>query len=726
MNLGLSGRLTQATINSPLTPLILLAAIVFGLIALMAIPREEEPQISVPMVDIFVQANGLKGPDAAELVTKPLEEIIKGINGVEHVYSQTQDDRVLVTARFFTGTSEDDAILRVHAKLRANYDRIPLGIPEPLIVGRGINDVAIAVLTLSPKPGAASRWNEKDLHTLAEKVQTDLTKVDDVGLSYIAGGSADEISVQPDPEKLALFGVTLQQLEAKIQGANRSFLAGQLREDGLMFEAVAGHTLAGIPDVGLLLVTTRDGRPVYVRDLAKVIMGSSPAEHHVWSVVRPDGKNWVTVSAVSVAFAKRAGANAVVVSDALIKRVDALKGSLIPADVNVEVTRDYGKTANDKANELLFHLALATVSIVILIGFVIGWREAAVTLIVIPTTILLTLFAANLMGYTINRVSLFALIFSIGILVDDAIVVIENIARHWAMNDGRDRRAAAIEAVAEVGNPTIVATLTVVAALLPMLFVSGMMGPYMAPIPANASAAMLFSFFVAMIITPWALMKLARKPRKRDATAHHGEGRLGAIYRRIAAPIVRSPKNAKRFLAIVAGATVLACVLFATKDVTVKLLPFDNKSELEVMVDTPEGTAVEDTTRVLLQAVRITETLPEVRSIQVYAGTPAPFNFNGLVRHYYLREKPELGELQVNLADKADRDRASHAIALDLRNKLAGLSVPGGTVIKVVEVPPGPPVLATLLAEIYGPDTKTRRAVADQTKALVQVRSVHR
>ncbi len=578
--------------------------------------------------------------------------------------------------------------------------------------------MAIAVLTLSPKPGAASRWNEKDLHTLAEKVQADLTKVDDIGLSYIAGGSADEISIQPDPEKLALFGVTLQQLEAKIQGANRSFLAGQLREDGSMFEAVAGRTLAGIPDVGLLLVTTRDGRPVYVRDLAKVIIGSSPAEHHVWSVVRPDGKNWVTVPAVSVAFAKRAGANAVVVSDALVKRVDALKGSLIPADVNVEVTRDYGKTANDKANELLFHLALATVSIVILIGFVIGWREGAVTLIVIPTTILLTLFAANLMGYTINRVSLFALIFSIGILVDDAIVVIENISRHWAMNDGRDRRTAAIEAVAEVGNPTVVATLTVVAALLPMLFVSGMMGPYMAPIPANASAAMLFSFFVAMIITPWALMKLARKPRKRDAAAHHGEGRLGAIYRRMAAPIVRSPRNAKRFLAIVAGATVLSCVLFATKDVTVKLLPFDNKSELEVMVDTPEGTTVEDTARVLLQAARITETLPEVHSIQVYAGTPAPFNFNGLVRHYYLREKPELGELQVNLADKADRDRASHAIALDLRTKLAGLSVPKGTVVKVVEVPPGPPVLATLLAEIYGPDTKTRRAVADQTKSL--------
>jgi multidrug efflux pump subunit AcrB len=716
MNLGLSGRLTRATISSPLTPLFLLAALVFGLIALMIIPREEEPQISVPMVDIIVQANGLKAADAAEMVTKPLEEIVKSINGVEHVYSQTQDDRVMVTVRFFTGTSEDDAILRVHAKLRANYDRIPLGIPEPLIIGRGINDVAVVTMTLTPAPATASRWNEKDLHELAGKLQAELVKVDNVGLTYIAGGTANEISVEPDPDKLALFGVTLQQLEAKIQGANRSFLAGQLRENGRMLEAVAGHTLSGMPDIGLLLVTTRDGRPVYVRDLAKVVIGPSPAEHHVWSLARAD--NWKSVPAVTVAFAKRAGANAVVVSDALVSRLDALRGSLVPADVRVEITRDYGKTANDKANELLFHLALATVSIVLLIGFVIGWREAAVTLIVIPTTILLTLFAANLMGYTINRVSLFALIFSIGILVDDAIVVVENIARHWAMDDGRDRMTAAIEAVAEVGNPTVVATLTVVAALLPMLFVSGMMGPYMAPIPANASAAMLFSFFVAMVIAPWALVKISGKPRRRHRQAHHGEGRIGALYRRIAAPIVRSRQSAARFLAYVAGATVLVCLLFVTENVTVKLLPFDNKSELEVLVDLPEGATPEDTARSLFDAARITEQMPEVKSIQLYAGTAAPFNFNGLVRHYYLRQQPEMGELQVNLTDKADRDRESHEIALDLRKKLQALSLPKGSVVKVVEVPPGPPVLSTLLAEVYGPDSKTRRAVAEETERL--------
>lgn len=717
MKPGISGRLTRATINSPLTPLLLLAAIVFGLVALALIPREEEPQISVPMVDIMVQADGLKAADAAELITKPLEELIKSINGVEHVYSQTQDDRVMVTARFFTGTNEDDAIVRVNARLRANYDRIPLGIPEPLIIGRGINDVAILALTLSPTPETAARWTENDLHNLAIKLKSELFKADNIGLTYVSGGTTDEISVEPDPEKLSLFGVTLQQLEAKIQGANRSFLAGQLRERGEVYEAAAGRTLSGIPDIGLLLVTTRDGRPVYVRDLANVVSGATPVEHHVWSINKTAAGHWTTAPAVTVAFAKRAGANAVTLSRDLLARANALRGTLIPADINVEVTRDYGNTANDKANELLFHLALATISIVLLIGFVVGWREAGVTLIVIPTTILLTLFAANLMGYTINRVSLFALIFSIGILVDDAIVMVENIARHWAM-DPRDRTASAIAAVSEVGNPTIVATLTVIVALLPMLFVSGMMGPYMAPIPANASAAMLFSFFVATTIAPWALLKLSRKAAPVHPAAGHGEGRLGAIYRRIAAPVLASRRSARWFLAAVAGATVAVCGLFVTENVTVKLLPFDNKSELEVLVDLPEGAATEDTARSLFDAAATVRQLPEVRSIQVYAGTAAPFNFNGLVRHYYLRERPELGELQVNLAEKSERSRDSHAIARDVRSRLAARHFPDGTVVKVVEVPPGPPVLSTLLAEIYGPDSATRHAVADQVERL--------
>jgi multidrug efflux pump subunit AcrB len=716
MKLGLSGRLTAATIRSPLTPLFLLAALAVGLIALLVIPREEEPQISVPMVDIRVVADGLKGPDAVELVTKPLEAIVKGIDGVEHVYSQTQDDRVMVTARFLVGTKAEDAILRVHEKIRANYDRIPVGIPEPLIVGRGINDVAVVVLTLSPKPEAAARWTDKDLYELADKLRAELMKVDNVGLTYISGGNPQQIRVEPDPEKLALYGVTLQQLVGKVKDANRSFQAGQVREAGLTRTVAAGQTLSGVPDIGLLIVTSRDNRPVYVRDLASVVIGPSPQEHRVWNEAAGANGAWQRTPAVSLALAKRAGANAVVVAEDLLARLQSVKGRLIPEDVDVTITRDYGETANEKANELLFHLGLATISIVVLIAFAIGWREAVVTLIVIPTTILLTLFAANLMGYTINRVSLFALIFAIGILVDDAIVIVENIARHWAMNDGRTRMQAAIEAVAEVGNPTIVATLTVVAALLPMLFVSGLMGPYMAPIPANASAAMLFSFFVAVVVAPWLMLKLAPREGAGGAGYHHGEGALGRLYRRFATPIIRTRRSAWIFLIGVGLATLAVCVLFVTRSVTVKLLPFDNKSEIAVVADLPEGATLEDTDRTLFAAAEIAHGLPEIRSVQTYAGTAAPFNFNGLVRHYYLRAAPELGELQINLAPRSERKRSSHAIALDLRERLKELSLPPGAVAKVVEVPPGPPVLATLLAEVYGPDSATRRAVVAELK----------
>ena len=719
MKLGLSGRLTEATIRSPLTPLFLLAALAIGLIALLTIPREEEPQISVPMVDIRVNADGLKAPDAAELVTKPLEEIIKAIDGVEHVYSQTVDDRVMVTARFLVGTKSDDAILRVHEKIRANLDRIPVGIPEPLIVGRGINDVAVVVLTLSPRPEAAARWTDKDLYELGEQLQAELVKTDNVGLTYISGGNPQQIRVEPDPEKLALFGVTLQQLVDKVRGANRSFQSGSVRDNDTMRNVAGGQTLIGIPDIGLLLVATRDNRPVYVRDVASVVIGPSPQEHRVWMEAPALGGNWNRVPAVSVAFAKRSGANAVVVAEDLLARLKSVEDRLIPADVTVTVTRDYGETANDKANELLFHLALATVSIVVLIAFAIGWREALVTLVVIPTTILLTLFASKMMGYTINRVSLFALIFAIGILVDDAIVVVENIARHWAMKDGRTPMQAAIEAVGEVGNPTIVATLTVVAALLPMLFVSGLMGPYMAPIPANASAAMLFSFFVAMVIAPWLMLRLhpqGAPPREHEAA--HGEGFLGRLYRRFATPVVRSRRSAWRFLIGVGVATLLACMLFLTKSVTVKLLPFDNKSELSVVVDLPRGATLEDSERTLFSIADAARQLPEIRSIKSYAGTPAPFNFNGLVRHYYVRETPELGELHLNLAPTAKRTRASHSIALDLRARLKSLTLPPGTVARVVEVPPGPPVLATLLAEVYGPDSGSRRAVVAELKKI--------
>ena len=722
MSLGVSGALTKSTIRSPLTPLFLLTALAVGLLALFTIPREEEPQISVPLVDISVRADGLRAPDAVELVTKPLETIVRGVEGVEHVYSQTEDDRVLVTARFLVGTDPDDAIVRIQQEIRANYDRIPVGIPEPQIVARGISDVPIMVITLSPGAAAADRWDDSALYRVADELQSELMKVDDVGLTFIVGGRPQEIRVAPDPGRLALYGVALGRVIEVVRNANRAFPGGDLRgRDGTSSTAI-GQTLDDPAEIGLLTVQAADGRSVYIRDIAEVTLGAREDQARVWRFTR-EGDRQRMAPAVSLAIAKRDGANAVVVSQAIEARLHALEGSLIPNGVEAVVTRNYGETANEKANELLLHLGLATVSIVALIFFAIGRREAMVTAVVIPTTILLTLFASNFMGYTINRVSLFAIIFSIGILVDDAIVIIENIARHWAMRDGRSRVDAAIAAVAEVGNPTIVATLTVVAALLPMMFVSGLMGPYMAPIPANASAAMLFSFFVAVVLAPWLMLKFARRQANGEAApspdpSHSEEGFFGRIYRRVAAPIIRSRKGARRFLIIVGVATLVACTLFATRTVRVKLLPFDNKSELQVVVDLPEGASLEATERVLIEAAGVAETVPEVVSVDAYAGTAAPFNFNGLVRHYYMRQRPELGDLQLTLLPRDERRRNSHAIALDLRQRLYALSLPEGAVIRVVEVPPGPPVISTLLAEVYGPDAQTRRETARQLQAI--------
>jgi multidrug efflux pump subunit AcrB len=722
MKLGISGALTRASIASPLTPLFLVAALIVGTLALLALPREEEPQISVPMVDILVTANGYKAGDAIELITKPLEDIVKGINGVEHVYSFTQDDAVLVTARFFVGTDEDTALLRVHEKIRANIADLPKGIPEPLIIGRGINDVAILTVTLEPKPASAARWTDNGLFQIADELRHELVKVDNVGLSYIVGGSPNQIRVEPDPERLALYGITLNQLVDKLGNANRSFLVGAFRQLDRSVPVVAGQTLQGVPDIGLLLLTSRDGRPVYVKDVATVVMGGAETGHRSWTLTRAPSGELERRPMVTVAFAKRRGANAVVVADELLARLNAVQGRLVPNDIAVSVSRNYGATATEKADELLFHLGLATVSIVLLISLAVGWREGLVVLVVIPTTILLTLFASWLMGYTINRVSLFALIFSIGILVDDAIVVVENIVRHWQARRGGDLQAIAVEAVAEVGNPTIVATLTIIVALLPMMFVSGLMGPYMSPIPANASMAMLFSFFVAVTITPWLLFRLAGRhfaaagASGAPAARHDEAGVLGRFYLRAARPLLTGRRRSILFLLAVGLATAAVCVLFATRDVTVKLLPFDNKSELQVVVDLPQSSTLEDTERFLMAAAQRLKDLPELVSIQTHAGTAAPFNFNGLVRHYYLRSAPEQGDLQVNLLPKGERKRASHAIALDVRHRLADLTKPPGTTVKVVEVPPGPPVLATLLAEVYGADDEARRAAARKVR----------
>jgi multidrug efflux pump subunit AcrB len=591
--------------------------------------------------------------------------------------------------------------------VRANIDRIPVGIPEPLIVGRGIDHVAILTLTLSGGDLGAN-----DLTRIARVLQTEVAKTEDVGLTYLVGDAQDAIRIEPDPDRLALYGVTLQQLAGKVAQANRVLNTGKLRDRGQMVDLVAGETLTAPAEVANLLITTRDGRPVYVSDVATVRYVENARE----AIVSHRAKGGAGGPAVTLAIAKRAGANAVVVAEDVLRRVEALEPKLIPEGVTVTVTRDYGETANEKANELLFHLGLATVSIIALVWLAIGWRQAMVVAIVIPVTILLTLFAAWVKGYTLNRVSLFALIFSIGILVDDAIVVIENIDRHWRLDRKRSRVEAAIAAVAEVGNPTIVATLTVVAALLPMLFVSGLMGPYMSPIPANASAAMIFSFFVAVIITPWLMVKIAGRAGAlgEDEGGHSGHqgGWLARAYVAVARPLLATRGRSLGFLLVTAALSFGSLALLYTRDVTVKLLPFDNKSELSVVIDLPEGSSVEATDRVARDVADVVLGLPEVTSVQTYVGTPAPFNFNGLVRHYYLRAEPQLGEVAINLVGKADRDRESHAIALDLRQRLAGLVVPAGTSLKVVEPPPGPPVIATLLAEVYGPDARTRREAA--------------
>ncbi len=718
MNLGLSGRLTRATISSPLTPLFLLAAIAVGLLALFAIPREEEPQISVPMVDIQVMAPGFSAADATELVGIPLETIVKSVDGVEHVYTQAQDDGVMVTARFLVGSNPEDAAIRIEEKLRANWDRKPVGIPDPKVTVRGINDVPAVVLTLAPRPGAKGQWNDAGLYELAARLRTEIAKVEDVGLTFLVGGRPEEIRIAPDPAKLRQYGVPLGNVIEAAGQANRSFPLGTIREDGKAVAVTAGRALSSAREVGLLTVRSATGAPVYLRDVATVSQGPGEDQARAWRWTKGEQGEWSSAPAVSIAIAKRAGANAVVVSDAILQRVEGLKGKLIPDGVEVAVTRNYGETANDKANELLFHLALATISIVALIGFAIGWREAGVTAVVIPTTILLTMFASNLMGYTINRVSLFALIFSIGILVDDAIVMIENIARHWAMADGRSRAQAAIEAVAEVGNPTVVATLTVVAALLPMLFVSGLMGPYMAPIPVNASAAMIFSFFVAVVIAPWLMIRFARQTLEAGHGHDESGGKLGQLYARVAHRVIDTRRSARNFLIAVGVATLVACSMFYFKAVTVKLLPFDNKSEVQVVVDMPEGTALENTARTLEDVAGIARGLPEAAAMEAYVGTSAPFNFNGLVRHYFLRSQPEQGDVMVTLLPKGERSRSSHAIALDLRERLKALKLPEGASIKVVETPPGPPVLATLLAEVYGPDAATRQKTAEELEKI--------
>jgi multidrug efflux pump subunit AcrB len=734
---GFAGRVTRLFIENPVTPILMAIAVLLGAAAIAVVAREEEPQIRVPLVDIIVPAPGLSARDAVEVVTRPVEDIVAGIEGVDHVYSRTGDGRAVISARFFTGTSSDNAVLRIIERIGANGERRPPGIPEPLIVGRGIEDVAVVTLTVAPAEGAADRYDHAAVWDVAEELRWRMTAIDRVGLTYVVGAGAPELRVEPDPEALARWGVSAGALSDRIAAANAAMDVGDLLSVPGERQALrAGRGLTDPEAVGNLVVATRDGRPVYVRDLARTVVAAPQPGPVVWHREAGGGGGGAGADAARpaavLAIAKRPGANGVEVAAAALDVLEAARGEVIPEDMTVTVTRNYGRTASDNARTLLLQLAGATATIVLLIAVAVGLREAIVVGVVIPITILLTFFSLWAFGYTINRVSLFALIFAIGILVDDAIVVVENITRHWSRDRPEDRpaaAAAAVRAVDEVGNPTIISTLTIIAALLPMLAVSGLMGPYMSPIPANASAAVIFSTAVALSATPWLLLRLrgVRTPMPhwlRDRLARSGRagpgGVLGGAYRRMAGPVLRTRRRAVLFLLGVLVATLGSLGLFAVSAVTVKLLPFDDKREIQVVVDLPETATVEETDRALHAMAARLAPVEEIDSLQLYAGTAAPFNFNGLVRQSYLRDAPYFGDIKVNLVPAGERDRQSHDIALDIRERLAGVPLPEGSAVRIAEVPPGPPVFATLLAEVYGPDAATRRAAARRVRAAFE------
>ena len=706
--IGTAGRIAAAFIHSKLTPLVIVASTVLGLMAVLGLPREEEPQIIVPMVDVFVDLPGATPAEVEQRVTRPLEKLLWEIPGVEYVYSTSSPGRAMVIVRFTVGEDQERALVRLNQKLASNSDRIPPGVQGPLVKLRSIDDVPVLAFTLW-----SARYDDHQLRLLAAQLHDAIKEVPDVSEVTILGGRPRIASVELDPARLEVYGVDPLLVRDAIVGGNaRSTGAGPLVA-GQASSLDAGARLETIDQLRDVVVASRLDRPVRLSDIASV----SDRDAEPSTYVRHHARGTGAASAVTIAVAKRAGTNAIAVAHRVQAKVDALRGTLVPADVHVEITRDYGETAAEKSNELLYHMAIAVVSVSILIWIALGRREALVVMVAIPVTLALTLFMFYLYGYTLNRITLFALIFSIGILVDDAIVVVENIVRHARMQTGIDDglTAVAIRAVDEVGNPTILATLTVVAAILPMAFVGGLMGPYMRPIPVGASAAMVFSLIVAFVVTPWAAVRLL--------TPHGGhdderEDAMTRWYRRAMGPLIADGRRRWMFLGGVVTLLLAAMALVPLKLVTVKMLPFDNKSEFQVMVDMPEGTPLEQTARVTgaLAAAALED--PAVRHVQDYVGTSAPHNFNGLVRHYFLRQAPHLGDLQVNLRAKHDRREQSHEIARRVRERLLPIASTLGATIQVAEVPPGPPVLQTLVAEIYGPDQTQREALAAQVKRI--------
>ncbi len=724
-HLGIAGKMARAFIHSPLSPLIFFAMLSMGVLGLVFTPRQEDPQISVPMVDIFVNYAGASSEQVASLAIDPLERIMSEIPGVKHVYSASMHGEGMVTVQFIVGEQLGPSIVKVHDKIQSNLDRIPPGVSMPLVKPKGIDDVPVVTLTL---------WsNDVDdgvLRTLALDILQSIKQVPNTGQGFIVGGRREQVRVEVMPERLSGYGLSLDQVANTIRTANSEIKAGSVESGNRFYTVNTGAFLQSAQDIGRLVVATQGSTPIYVRDVAKVFQ--SPEEtgqmvHYYTGSAYQGNANAKAVPAVTIAIAKKEGSNGVTVADAIINKVDALYGRLIPNNVNVDITRNYGETANDKVNELIFKLFVATGAVGLLIWYSLGLKPAIVVLIVIPVVILITVFSAWVLGYTIDRVSLFALIFSIGILVDDAIVVIENIYRRW-LEKGEMDTETAVDAVREVGNPTILATFTVIAALLPMGFVSGMMGPYMEPIPALGSVAMLFSLFAAFIFTPWLAMRI--KPtmeqlHRAERKEHQSNKKLEQLFKRLLLPIIQNPKLGKLTLASIVAAFFLSCVLFYTTAVTVKMLPLDNKPEFSVVVNMKEGTALPETANLTAKMASALKDVSEVTALQTYVGVAQPFDFNGMVRHYYMRRDPWQAEIHVQLLDKHDRSRSSHEIAKASRDLLKPMADEVGAKITIVEMPPGPPVLQAIVAEIYGPDDKTRREVATEvTKTFEEAPSV--
>jgi multidrug efflux pump subunit AcrB len=699
---GIAGRLAAAWIHSKLTPLVIAASLMLGVFAVLMLPREEEPQIIVPMIDLFVQMPGSTAAEVEQRVTRPLEQLLNEIPGVEYIYSTSSPGMALVIVRFKVGQDEEKAIVRLNQKVQANLDRMPPGVSMPLVKPRSIDDVPVLALTLH-----SSRYNDTELRAVAAQLADGVKQVGDVSEVQILGGQRRELRVTLDGSKLGGYGLTPLAVMQALGQANRTLRAGASNAGNVETMLEAGGFLRDAADAERVVVASTDGRPVYLRDVARVEdTGVEPTQYVQFA------RAGHFESAVTLSIAKRKGTNAITVATDVLRKVDALKPALLPRDIELSITRQYGETAAEKSNELLLHMAIAIVSVSLLIAFVLGWRESLIVFTAIPVTLALTLTVFYLYGYTLNRITLFALIFSIGILVDDAIVIVENIVRHARMpsNAGKPLTAVAIEAVDEVGNPTILATLTVIAAILPMAFVGGLMGPYMRPIPIGATAAMVFSLLVAFVVTPWAAVRIL-KPHQGHGE-HEREDVLTRFYRRFMHGLLTSGIRRYLFLGGVVVLLLGSMALVAIEFVKVKMLPFDNKSEFQVIIDMPAGTTLEQSARVARALAERCFQQPEVVDVQTYAGTAAPYNFNGLVRHYYLRRGANVADIQVNLKGKSDRSASSHEIAKRVRTSLLPLAAQFHARIKVAEVPPGPPVLETLVAEIYGPSKQGREKLA--------------